>query len=154
MSNRLRMANLHAIIGLLEQKWSYRRISRELGVDRDTVARYDRLRQSWSKPAISTAGSETSGDPNAAISTAGSMPPPGDLVFVETSGRLPGRPSQCNPFTDVIKKIWIGRDCGGKSCPILIQVLNRFNNKTPGSITGLKILLTATGQKAVDTFYR
>jgi len=47
MSNRLKMANIHAIIGLLEQKWSYRRISRELGVDRDTVARYDRLRRNW-----------------------------------------------------------------------------------------------------------
>ncbi len=104
MSNRLRMANIHAIIGLLEQKWSYRRISRELGVDRDTVARYDRLRQGWIKPAISTAGSEITGDPNAAISTAGSMPTPGDLVFEESSRRLPGRPSQCNPFTDVIKK--------------------------------------------------
>jgi len=76
MSNRLKMANIHAIIGLLEQKWSYRRISRELGVDRETVARYDRLRQDRAKPAIVTTGSEMSGDPNAAIVTAGHMPNP------------------------------------------------------------------------------
>jgi len=63
MSNRLRMANIHAIIGLLEQKWSYRRISRELGVDRETVARYDRLRQDRIKPAISTAGSMSTPEP-------------------------------------------------------------------------------------------
>ncbi len=40
MSNRLKMANIHAIIGLLEQDWSYWRIARELDVDRETVARY------------------------------------------------------------------------------------------------------------------
>lgn len=96
MSNRLRMVNIHVIIGLLEPKWSCRRISRELGVDQDTVARYDRLRQSWANPAIVTNGSEMSGDPNTTISTVGSMTTPGDLVFVETSGRLPERPSQCS----------------------------------------------------------
>ena len=103
MSNRLRMANIHAIIGLLEQKWSYRRISRELGVDRDTVSRYDRLRQSRAKPAIVTADSEMSGDQHR-HSDRRAMPTPGDLVFAETSGRLPGRASQCDPFTDVIEK--------------------------------------------------
>ena len=53
MANILKMAKIHAIIGLLENKWTYRRIARELGVDRETVARYDRLRQDReSKPAI------------------------------------------------------------------------------------------------------
>lgn len=52
MANQLKVAVVHAIIGLLEQGWSYRRIARELGVHRETVARYDRLRQSpASKPA-------------------------------------------------------------------------------------------------------
>ena len=60
MSNRLKMAKVHAIIGLLEQGWSYRRIGRELGVDRDTVARYDRLRKNRSKPAIVATGSYSS----------------------------------------------------------------------------------------------
>jgi hypothetical protein len=58
MANVLKVAVVHAIIGLLEQDWPYRRIARELGVDRETVARYDRLRQSAdSKPANATPGS-------------------------------------------------------------------------------------------------
>ncbi len=117
MSNRLKMANIHAIIGLLEKDWSYRRISRELGVDRDTVARYDRLRRNRSKPAIVTPGSDASENPKPAISTPGSeipadanaaIPTAGslleDLVFVEHSGHPPGRPSQCDPFSDLINK--------------------------------------------------
>ena len=59
MANQLKMAKIHAIIGLLEKDWAYRRIARELGVHRDTVARYDRLRKiSDSKPANPTLGSE------------------------------------------------------------------------------------------------
>ena len=53
MANVLKVAVVHAIIGLLDQGWSYRRIARELGVHRETVARYDRLRQTaGSKPAL------------------------------------------------------------------------------------------------------
>jgi transposase len=104
MSNRLKMANIHAIIGLLEQEWSYRRIARELGVDRETVARYDRLRLDRSKAAISAAGSEVTGPPNPAISAAGSGSLLEDLVFIEASGRPPGRPSHCEPFSGLIRK--------------------------------------------------
>ena len=58
MANELKVAKIHAIIGLLEQHWPLQRIARELGVDRGTVARYDRLRQSaGSKPANVTPGS-------------------------------------------------------------------------------------------------
>ncbi len=104
MANRLKMAKVHAIIGLLEQGWSYRRIGRELGVDRDTVARYDRLRQNRSKPAIVATGSEVSEGSNAAIPTVGSSSILEGLVFPEPSGRPPGRPSHCKPFSDIIKK--------------------------------------------------
>jgi len=86
----LKMAKRHAIIGLLESGWSYRRIARELCVDRETVARYDRLRRS--NPAISPPGSDFSVDPNAAISPPGS---PASSV---------GRDSLCKPFTDEILK--------------------------------------------------
>lgn len=75
MANMLKMAKRHAIIGLLESGWSYRRIARELCVDRETVARYDRLRRS--NPAISPPGS------------------PASSV---------GRDSLCKPFTDEILK--------------------------------------------------
>lgn len=58
MANGLKMAVVHAIAELLERGWSHRRISRELGVHRETVARYDLRR--GSKPAISTPGSGSS----------------------------------------------------------------------------------------------
>ncbi len=102
MSNRLKMANIHAIIGLLEQDWAHRRIARELGVNRETVARYDRLRRNQPKPAIVTPRCEQSEGSNPAISTAGSLVE--DLIFIEASGRPPGRPSQCDPFSDLINK--------------------------------------------------
>ncbi len=104
MANRLKMANIHAIIGLLEQGWSYRRIARELGIDRDTVAKYDRARRNLSKPAIVAPGSETTEDSNPAIPTAGSEWSLEDLIFLQTSGHPPGRTSQCEPFKDIIAK--------------------------------------------------
>ncbi|MFH1373310.1 MAG: IS21 family transposase [bacterium] len=82
MANVLKVAVVHAIIGLLDQDWSYRRIARELGVDRGTVARYDRLRLSAdSKPA---------------------NPTPGYLGLAPTARSL-GPPSRCQPFEAVIK---------------------------------------------------
>ena len=76
MAHRLKMAMIHAIEALLRLGWSYRRISRELGIHRETVSRYDRLRQR--KPSISTPGSD----------------PP-----VES-----GRKSHCEPFRDLIEQ--------------------------------------------------
>lgn len=42
MANRLKMAQQHAIVVLAQRGWSFRRIARELGVHRDTVAEYVR----------------------------------------------------------------------------------------------------------------
>jgi transposase len=104
MANILKMAKIHAIIGLLEKKWSHRRIARELGVDRETVARYDRLRRSQeSKPAIVAPGCGCPNIPNPAISTAGSE---GGLLadlFFPFSGRSAGRPNECEPLREVVK---------------------------------------------------
>jgi transposase len=61
------------VIGLLEQGWPQRRIARELGIDRETVARYRRLRAELSpNSAISAPGSDPSRPPKPAISTPGS----------------------------------------------------------------------------------
>jgi transposase len=49
MGNYLEMADRRRILALLELGWSYRRIQRETGVDRETVARYDPRREP--KPA-------------------------------------------------------------------------------------------------------
>ena len=57
MSNQLKMAHINAIRTLLERGWSQRRVSRELGINRSTVARYVRIfAEEDSKPAISTPG--------------------------------------------------------------------------------------------------
>ena len=45
MGNYLKMAEGQRIQALLELGWSYRRIQRETGVDRETVARYDPRRE-------------------------------------------------------------------------------------------------------------
>jgi len=74
MANRLKMAVVHAIVELLKRGWSHRRIARELGVHRDTVARY--AGQQGSKPAIATSGS--------------GLP-------------LCGRKSECKPFSAFIE---------------------------------------------------
>ena len=68
--------------------WSQRRIARELGIDRETVARYRRLaRQAEApKPAIPPTGSEPVEGPNPAIVppgpevTSGAEPPSGRTV--------------------------------------------------------------------------
>jgi transposase len=90
MANVLKMAKKHAIIGLLESGWSYRRIARELYVDRETVARYDSLRRA--NPAIPPPGSSYPDSSNPAIPTPGS--PVGSA----------GRYSLCKPFTGEIRK--------------------------------------------------
>jgi len=88
--NRLKMDIEQAINNLSRGGWSQRRIARELGIDRETVARYRRLaRQAQgSKPAIPPAGSETVQEPSPAISPTGSKA---------------GRVSHCEPFRAVIE---------------------------------------------------
>ena len=58
MANQLKMAMIEAIVRLRERRWSIRRISRELGVDRETVSRHLALISEGSKPAKAPIGSE------------------------------------------------------------------------------------------------
>jgi len=72
MANQLKMATIQGILSLRARRWSFRRIARELGVHRETVARY--VRQSESKPAKAPLGSDeapSTGQPPA------DPPPPG-----------------------------------------------------------------------------
>ncbi len=82
MANQLKMAIVDAIVSLAQAGWSQRRIARELGVDRETVARYVQTRGSGSKPATD------------APTGSGTVPPPCD-------GEPPGPLSQCEPFRQV-----------------------------------------------------
>ncbi len=111
--NQLKMELQQTISTLSGRGWSQRKIARELGIDRETVARYRRIARQLevSKPAIPPAGSEPASEPNPAIS------PPGSEVTVSTSdvptqvpkpaispaGSRPGRVSHCQPFEAVIK---------------------------------------------------
>ena len=52
MANQLKMADQQAIIALAGHGWSFRRIADELGVHRETVARYVRLSQEAPKPEV------------------------------------------------------------------------------------------------------
>ena len=49
MANRLKMAEIHAILTLRVRGWLFRRIGRELGVYRETAARYVRLAEACSE---------------------------------------------------------------------------------------------------------
>ena len=58
MGNYLKMTDQRRVLALLELGWSYRRIQRETGVRRETIARYDPRRQA--KAANVSTGAEAS----------------------------------------------------------------------------------------------
>jgi hypothetical protein len=60
MGNYLKMTDKRRVLALLELGWTYRRIERETGVRRETIARYDPRRES--KAANLSTGSEVSAD--------------------------------------------------------------------------------------------
>ena len=70
MANRLKMANIHSVLMLRARGWSARRIARELGVDRETVARYLRL-AATATPAGRALAPDGIQDSNAAIAPIG-----------------------------------------------------------------------------------
>jgi len=105
MANQLKMAQVHAIQVLRDQGWSQRQIALELGIHRDTVARYLRLARegppaeapgSPAKPAKVITGSDGPNQPN---------PPAGcsdlavatQVITGETTSR-----SRCAPFREII----------------------------------------------------
>ena len=51
MANQLNMAKIDAIATLHRRQWSIRRIAKELGIHRDTVARHVQLLEQLSQPA-------------------------------------------------------------------------------------------------------
>jgi transposase len=115
MANRLKMANVEAILQLHRQSWSNRRIARELGVHRDTVARIIRTARAATtdqavaaKPAtLPEAPLGENRPPQAGALTVQNRPPdPGALTAQNRPGALTGSAatpaSLCEPFHDHI----------------------------------------------------
>src|SRR6266550_8560095 len=111
--HQLKMDIQQAISTLTRSGWSQRRIARELGIDRETVARYRGLARQVEKPnpAIPPAGSEPVEGPNPAIVFPGAEVPtaPSDPPAeppnpaISPTGSKPGRVSHCEPFETFIK---------------------------------------------------
>jgi transposase len=103
MANRLKMAILEAILRLQQQGWSQRRIARELGIDRDAVARHIREAQAGSKPANASPGSvAVSEDSKPANAPSGSAESAAQPLLTPAAARGP-RPSDCEPWRSQIE---------------------------------------------------
>src|SRR3954452_5679333 len=95
MANLLKMAVSESIRTLHRRGWSQRRIADELGINRETVARYLRLAESPPKPADAPPGSTPDeGAPRPADAPPGSTP--------RSQPRGSGRASGCEPWRDLI----------------------------------------------------
>src|SRR5262245_12703019 len=100
MANRLKMAEIQASTALLEQGWSQRRISRELGLDRETVARYaHRWQEATAKPANLRPGSE----PAAEVQDPLLAGLPNTELMDPSGASAAGQQSACWPFREVIQ---------------------------------------------------
>src|SRR5690242_6773974 len=77
MSNLLQVAVIDTILSLHQRGWSHRRIARELGIHRETVARY--LRQAPApKPANAPIGSSDADNDSKPANAPIGSPAPGD----------------------------------------------------------------------------
>ena len=104
MANLLRMALIETIFTLHQRGWSQRRIARELGIHRETVARH-LLEPPPSKPAIAPSGSETSAEDSK---------PANALSGSETL--LSGSKPAIAPFGSTLAEtLWISGQEGGAS---------------------------------------
>ena len=104
MPNLLKAAMLDTIQSLHLRGWSKRRIARELGIDRETVARHLGQVQAGSKPAIAPPGSTPPDDGlKPAIAPPGSTTSPGPTTeTVADAGQRVGRASECEPWRQAI----------------------------------------------------
>jgi transposase len=93
MANQLKMATVQSILSLHAQRWSARRIARELGVDRETVSRY---------VALERAG-QVSNPANAPIEPGreSAFSKPAD--HPSSGAQPPGSPSRCQPWRELIE---------------------------------------------------
>jgi len=98
MSNLLKVAMIDLILSLHRQGLSQRRIARELGVNRETVARYLRQINAASKPANAPTGSTA---PDSTIDH--DVPRPVPVAVEARRVRRRGRTSECERWREIIQ---------------------------------------------------
>ena len=104
MANQLKMATIDAILTLHQRKWSIRRIAKELGVNRATVARHIFYSQQLSKQARAPIGSEE-GCPEAKPATpegGAHDPKQARRPSASSASLTPRQPSLCEQWRQVI----------------------------------------------------
>jgi len=106
MANRLRVATVHSILTLRDRGWSHRRIARELGVHRETVARYLRLVAEGFQATTPDSDIEKSKPAKPAHGSDDVQPVPG---LANDGDAKPANPptgsgplSRCEPFREII----------------------------------------------------
>lgn len=111
--NELKLSLQQSILALNRSRWSARAIARELGINRETVAKYLRTALQpvtegpaappVSKPAIPTPGSDDGAISKPAISTPGSTAAPNSNPGIATPGPTVGRKSLCEQWQEEIE---------------------------------------------------
>jgi transposase len=138
MANQLKLAMVNAIWTLKQRGWSQRRIARELGIDRETVARHIHLGQADPKPATNApTGSVDSKPVNAPIGSEGRDNP------------KPGPESRCEPYRQEVED----KLEGGLSCQRIYQDL-RDEHGFEGSYYSVRRFVKRLGQDRPIPFRR
>jgi len=104
MANLLKMADVQSIVTLHARGWSGRKIARELGIDRETVARH-LARVADSKPATAPAGISDASDSKPASAPAGICDPKDDSIVPLPAGLSEAACeslSRCEPWRQLI----------------------------------------------------
>jgi transposase len=123
MANLLGMATIDAILTLRQRNWSIRRIAKELGLHRDTVARHLQLHQQAAQSTQSTgphpgpddageaktghppagAGDLKIGHPTGGAGDAQNRPPSAPPASSAAPPAAPAQPSLCEPYRPIIE---------------------------------------------------
>ena len=97
MPYRLKMSKIQSIIALRQQGWTLSRIARELGIHRQTVARYVRDHSESTQAPTGSDGSESTKAPTGSVDSESTQAP--RTSAADDVGR-----SDCEPLREVIEK--------------------------------------------------